>query len=103
MRGSAKRLFAIAAAVASVIVLSGAAAPLAAGAPAVPTPVTNSFSAGWNVYTGDFNADGKTDLFVYNPGSGANWTELANGSGGWTGVKGPSFSPGWNIYTGIYH
>jgi hypothetical protein len=57
---------------------------------------------GSSVHTGDFNGDGKTHLFVYNPSNGANYVELANGSGGWTGVKGPSFSPGWSVYPGIY-
>jgi hypothetical protein len=31
------------------------------------------------------------------------WTELANGSGGWTGVQGPYYSPGWSVYPGIYN
>jgi hypothetical protein len=60
----------------------------------------SSFSAGWNVYPGDFNGDGLTDYFLYNPTSGASYVELANGSGGWTAVKGPAFAAGWNVYPG---
>ena len=65
----------------------------------VPGP---RFSAGWQVYPGNYNGDGLTDLFVYNPSTGASYVELANGSGGWTGVKGPQFSAGWSVYPGSY-
>jgi FG-GAP-like repeat len=61
-----------------------------------------AFSAGWQVYPGQFTWDGRTDLFVYNPGNGANYVDLSDGAGGWTGIKGPSFSPGWQIYIGDF-
>ncbi len=55
------------------------------------------------MYAGDFNGDGRTDLFAYNHSTGANYTEFANNSGGWSGIKGPYFSPGWSVYPGVYH
>jgi len=59
------------------------------------------FSPHWLVYPGNLNADGLTDLFLYNRTNGASWVEFANGSGSWTGgVKGPQFSPGWTICPG---
>jgi len=40
-----------------------------------------------------------TDLFLYNRGSGASWTEMADGHGHWVGgVKGPQFASGWSVY-----
>jgi hypothetical protein len=61
------------------------------------------FSAGWNVYPGTLNTDAWTDLFLYNPTSGASWVEFANGAGSWVnGVKGPRFSTGWTVYTGQF-
>ncbi|HEV2378045.1 MAG TPA: hypothetical protein VGS19_38515 [Streptosporangiaceae bacterium] len=40
-----------------------------------------------------------TDLFLYNPSTGASYTERASGSGGWIdSVAGPRFSTGWNVY-----
>jgi surface antigen len=41
-----------------------------------------------------------TDLFLYNQSNGASWVEFANGSGGWSGVKGPPYSAGWTVYPG---
>jgi hypothetical protein len=54
------------------------------------------------MYLGDFTGNGLTDLFDYNPSTGASYVDLANGSGGWTGVAGPRFSTGWNVYTGVF-
>lgn len=42
-------------------------------------------------------------LFLYNPSTGASFVDFADGSGGWTGVKGPTFSAGWNVYPGRYN
>jgi hypothetical protein len=41
-------------------------------------------------------------LFLYNSSSGASYTELPDGSGGWTGIQGPPFSTGWQVYPGSY-
>jgi hypothetical protein len=32
--------------------------------------------------------------------SGASWAEFATGSGGWSGVKGPTCAPGWTVHPG---
>jgi hypothetical protein len=59
------------------------------------------FSAGWDFYPATLNSDPYTDMFLYNPVTGASWVEFSNGAGGWTGgVKGPRFSAGWNVYPG---
>ena len=41
-------------------------------------------------------------LFLYNSSSGASYTELPDGSGGWKGIAGPPFSAGWQVYPGRY-
>lgn len=62
-----------------------------------------TFSPGWSVYPGDYNGDGLTDLFLYNPSSGATYAEMADGAGGWNSVKGAPFSPDWSVYPGHLH
>ena len=47
--------------------------------------------------------DARPGLALYNPSSGASYVELADGSGGWSGVQGPEFSAGWNVYPGSYN
>jgi hypothetical protein len=70
--------------------------------PAWLTPSIRRTST-YSSYTGDYNGDGRTDLFVYNPGNGTNYVELANGNGTWSGSKGPYFSPGWQVYPGVFN
>ena len=64
----------------------------------VPGP---QFSAGWQVYPGNYNGDGQTDLFVYNPSTGASYVDLANGPRV-DRRKGPQFSARWSVYPGSY-
>src|SRR5439155_1318174 len=63
-----------------------------------------TFSKGWSVYTGNFNSDAYTDLFLYNATTArTSYVEMSNGNGGWSGVVGPTFSTGWKVYPGSYN
>jgi hypothetical protein len=36
--------------------------------------------------------------FLYKPATRGTYAELADGTGGWHGIAGPTWSTGWNIY-----
>jgi hypothetical protein len=57
-----------------------------------------TWSPGWTVRAGDFNADALADIFVYNVDTGAWFMELNNGAGGFTDHQGQPWSPGWQLY-----
>ena len=59
--------------------------------------VGDTWSPGWTVRVGDFNADGLADVFVYNKLTGQWFMELNDGAGGFTNHPG-QWSRGWELY-----
>src|SRR5256885_8641010 len=48
------------------------------------TYTSDRWSTGWTFTTGDFDGDGRIDLFLYNPATGWWYEGISNGSGGFT-------------------
>ncbi len=64
--------------------------PVLAGAGAA------TWSAAWTINTGDFNGDGRTDLFFYNDTIGTWFKGISDGSFGFAFSSG-TWSPGWSV------
>lgn len=58
--------------------------------------VSGTWSPGWEIQAANFDGDGLTDLFFYNPSSGAWFKGFSNGAGGFT-FFGGSWSPNWDV------
>ena len=63
------------------------------------TSTVSAWSPGWNVQAADFDNDGYTDFFLYNPTSGQWFKALNNRANDYTYVSG-AFSSGWRSYLG---
>src|SRR6185295_4247579 len=54
------------------------------------------WGTGWNLMAGDFDGDGKTDLFLHDPTRGW-WNEaISDGSGNWSSTFG-TWNANWQV------
>jgi hypothetical protein len=56
----------------------------------------STWSLGWNIYPTDFNADGRTDILLYNSSTGV-WYQARNLVTGTFTYSTGSWSPGWVV------